>query len=94
MWKEGAARSKVGREIENVVAFIKRGKDFATLDQVLSELEGRRAAVDHELSNLSGVREVRCDRRQLERDLVRKLDDWRARCSDRRCRRRGRFCGC
>ena len=72
-----AERSKAAREIENIVAFIKQGKRFAILDKELSELEGRRAALDHQLVNFDRVSDFRFDRRQVERDLIAKLDDWR-----------------
>ena len=60
-----AERSKVAREIENIVAFIKQGKRFAILDKELSELEGRRAALDHQLVNFDRVSDFRFDRRQV-----------------------------
>ena len=43
----------------------------------MSELEGRRAALDHQLVNFGRVRAFRVDRRQVERDLIDKLEDWR-----------------
>ena len=72
-----AERSKVAREIENIVAFIKQGKRFAILDKELTELEGRRAALDHQLVNFDRVDDFRFDRRQVERGLIAKLEDWR-----------------
>ena len=70
-------RSRVERQIENIVSFVKQGKRFASLVTELSTLEGRRAALDTELAALARVHELRFDRRQLERDLLKKLDNWR-----------------
>ncbi len=72
-----AARLKVEREIGHIVGFIKQGKRFASLDAELCALEDRRAALTDQLAGLDRVIDVRFDRRQLERDLYSKLDDWR-----------------
>ena len=72
-----AERTKVEREIENIVACIKRGQQFASLDAELGVLEGRQAALTDQLGGLDRVCDFRFDRRQVERDLVTKLDDWR-----------------
>jgi len=70
-------RSKVERQIGHIVAFVKQGKRFASLDTELCALEDRRAALTDQLAGLDRVSDIRFDRRQLERDLYSKLDDWR-----------------
>ena len=72
-----AERSKVEREMDNIVSFIKQGQPFASLGVELGVLEDRRAALADQFGSLDRVSDFRFDRHQVESDLIAKLDDWR-----------------